>query len=405
MRWMASVVSLCLLASVSRAADPDITGEARKLLDQAAGAYGKLTTLRVEGTMVSAFDIGGQQPTHEAKIAGEADAKGRFYTAIVGESHMMGNGKKTYMYDFRRNNFVELDPVTERVAMGKLPGQLPALVRDENPSVLMTIVTDPASVLTTGCTKVQRIDDTNVDNVAYPTLALVAPKRQMRVMLDPKTSLIRRVELDYAETYKSAGVPDVKSAKVVLDYTKVEVDGKLNEETLAWTPPRGAYPMKSSGEAMEDDGGASAEGPEKLKGQDAPVLELKDLNGADVKLSELKGKVVVLDFWATWCGPCVQLMPHVVEMNAKYKDKDVAIYGVNCGETPEKIKAFLEKKGFDLNILLDSDNATQKRFGISGIPTTIVVGKDGKVRFVSVGAGPDTGSRIEEALQKALDEK
>ncbi len=129
---------------------------------------------------------------------------------------------------------------------------------------------------------------------------------------------------------------------------------------------------------------------EKMIEEDAPGFDLVNLDGEQVSLESLKGKVVVIDFWATWCGPCKASFPGMQKAVNKYKDaNDVAFVFIDTwerGDEKEKNAAeFIESKGYTFNVLMDNENAVVAAFGVSGIPTKFVVDKSGKIRFKSVG--------------------
>ena len=143
--------------------------------------------------------------------------------------------------------------------------------------------------------------------------------------------------------------------------------------------------------------------PAALMGQPAPDFELDLVAGGKVKLSELKDKsVVILDFWATWCPPCRKSLPVVAEVAKSYKEKGVAFYAVNLREDVEKVKKFLEAQKLDLAAALDKDGAVAKSYLVSGIPQTVIVGKDGTVQVVHVGASPDLKERLTKDLDALL---
>ena len=118
----------------------------------------------------------------------------------------------------------------------------------------------------------------------------------------------------------------------------------------------------------------------------APAWKLKDTEGKDVSFAQLKGKVVVVDFWATWCGPCRAEIPGYVAMQKKYGDQ-LAIIGVSVDQGgPELVKAFGEKFGVNYPLVM-ADEAIQKAFGgIEAIPTTFLIDRDGQIRDRKVGA-------------------
>jgi thiol-disulfide isomerase/thioredoxin len=113
----------------------------------------------------------------------------------------------------------------------------------------------------------------------------------------------------------------------------------------------------------------------------------------------LRGKVVVLDFWATWCGPCVQALPKIRETVAKYSNDEVVLLAVNQEETKDQIQDFLESRILELPVGLD-DGKIGRQFKADSLPTTVVINPDGEIAFVKVGSSND----IEEKLSAAIDE-
>ncbi|MBJ7879264.1 TlpA disulfide reductase family protein [Gelidibacter salicanalis] len=129
---------------------------------------------------------------------------------------------------------------------------------------------------------------------------------------------------------------------------------------------------------------------------EAPLFTLKDMKGKDVSLASLKGKTVILDFWATWCGPCKASFPGMQEVVTKYKDDDtVALLFVDTfekGPNREKmVEDFIKTNNYNFHVVYDlaiedsRDYEVAKKYNISGIPTKIVIGPDGRMKFKSVG--------------------
>lgn len=112
----------------------------------------------------------------------------------------------------------------------------------------------------------------------------------------------------------------------------------------------------------------------------APDFTLKDLNGKDVKLSDYNGKIVILNFWATWCTYCRQEMPDFNDLNKELeKDNEAVIIAVNNQESSDTVKEYLTKNNIDLNVLLDTDGSVTQAYGITGFPTTFFINKDGSL--------------------------
>lgn len=148
----------------------------------------------------------------------------------------------------------------------------------------------------------------------------------------------------------------------------------------------------------EDDGKESP-----LAGKPAPEFKLPMLEGDDFDLSKAKGKVVVLDFWATWCGPCVKSLPGLIEAMAEFPSGEVMFVAVNQGESKDQVTKFLSARGWEMPVAFDADQKVAKKFSVEGIPHTVVIDRDGKIAFTKTGAAPDGAKKIAAAVQQALD--
>ncbi|RXI46611.1 TlpA family protein disulfide reductase [Clostridium tetani] len=126
-------------------------------------------------------------------------------------------------------------------------------------------------------------------------------------------------------------------------------------------------------------------------------FKLKDLNDKEITLSEFKGKKVMLNFWATWCGYCVQEMPYMQNIHNETKDKDIVILAVNVGENKDKIKKFMEKKSYDFPVVLDERQEVAQNYGVQAFPTTLFIDEEG---FVYSGIqGPMTDDIMRKELK------
>ncbi|MGA2435556.1 MAG: TlpA disulfide reductase family protein [Bryobacteraceae bacterium] len=131
-----------------------------------------------------------------------------------------------------------------------------------------------------------------------------------------------------------------------------------------------------------------------LTGSRAANFSLETLDGEPVSLDQTRGKVVVLDFWATWCPPCRAELPSIEKLRAEFADR-VQFYGVN-EEDSGSVKDFIRKKHYELPILMDGKRQVHRQYGISAFPTLLIIDRQGVIRQHFI------GSRSEAALRKAI---
>ena len=157
-------------------------------------------------------------------------------------------------------------------------------------------------------------------------------------------------------------------------------------------------------EMPRDEGSTTALGDLRV-GSEAPDFSAIDLQGQPVVLSEFRDrKVVVADFWAEWCGPCLMAMPDLQELHDEFEGRPLEILAVNLGESPEQIQRFIERTGYTFRVVPDQDDSIGNLFGVTAIPTMVVIGADGLVKRIRVGSGMGSTNRLRDALQDLIGE-
>ena len=146
-------------------------------------------------------------------------------------------------------------------------------------------------------------------------------------------------------------------------------------------------------------GTTSGHGPE--IGKLAPDFTLNDLDGQEVSLSGLRGKPVLLNFWATWCGPCRIEMPFLQKVYEKWTGKELVLLAVNLQEDPAKVREFVESAGYSFPVLLAAGNEVPLSYNVRGIPATFFIDVDGVIRDIKIGAFLGMGD-IESRLVKIM---
>ena len=153
--------------------------------------------------------------------------------------------------------------------------------------------------------------------------------------------------------------------------------------------------------SMQSDKEAGAAAPsEQLKA--LPALSLKDFAGKAVLSDQFRGNVLVLDFWATWCGPCIAEIPELNRLQEKYGDKGVKVIGVTLASgQPKEVKPFITRNKMKYTVLMGDDDQAYD-FNLVGFPTTYLVTKDLKIYRKYIGAGPGKSGRLEADIQSLL---
>jgi thiol-disulfide isomerase/thioredoxin len=227
----------------------------------------------------------------------------------------------------------------------------------------------------------------NIDGTACEGYLLTYPGFDVTAWLtrsDPPA--LRRAEVDLQKSAQKDG--NTSAANVQVDLTGWTPNVETKDSQFVFTPPDGVTEAKP--------------GQDPLEGKAAEDFELPLLDGGTVKLSALKGKTVVLDIWATWCGPCRRAMPIVEKVTGEFADKGVVLYAVNQGEEPEAIKKFLQTAKLNPKIAMDRDNKVSQAYGASTIPRIIIVGSDGVVRKVFRGLSPQFEDELRAVLTAAV---
>jgi TolA-binding protein/peroxiredoxin len=233
-----------------------------------------------------------------------------------------------------------------------------------------------------------------------------ADKKDLLLMLGPGLTLTK-LAVDGAAA----------ESKHVNDALKITLPAVLKKDagaTLAFTYS-GQYAdgatMKNlkpgPGGGMKGAKPGAPAGPEDLKGKPAPEVKLQTLDGKEVSFSQQRGKVILLDMWATWCPPCRESLPHLEKMStdASLAAKGLVVWAADQSEEKSTVEPFLKEKKFTFPVLMDEKGELSKAYKVTGIPTTVVIGRDGVVRDVFVGYGGEaSGKEIEAAVEKALAE-
>jgi len=341
----------------------------------------ELGDLKREQTM--AYDVRVQLPNQFAFILREGE---RGFTVV-------SNGKEmtTYM------------PAKKEYTVGDAPESL----HEADDIAVRSTLMGPVGMGAAGSKMLDRVTQ-NAESLKYSgTVKLDGAEHHLLTLKEQRNRIqmwiatgeepvLRKLTVTSVPPAAAGGRPAPKM-EIVFSLKNWKVNPNLAAKDFEFQPPKDAEKVDSLFAR------SSTPAAMKLLGKPAPHFKLETLAGKTAELAEHKGKnVVILDFWATWCGPCVRALPILTEVAEKYKDQGVVFYAVNQRENPAKIKAFLKERKLDFTVALDSDGRVGDLFKVSGIPQTVIVGRDGTVQAVHIGFSSNLKSKLTKELTTLL---
>lgn len=361
------------------------------LVEQVRSVVTESKTLQFDMNMVMSFQ--------DAENEANATVTGRFMLgegsdAVIRlksedqEIRVYNNSQKQYMYAVDENIYRELSPEKDRMQLIK------SMLRGPFETPFSWLADFLHGTEFSYEKPVEYGGAEEIEGVVHHAVDMLFSQCSIRAFLsitDPPMLRGFVVQLRGATLAKYARSSSA-SLSFMVDLTNWKIDELLPESTFTFTPPPGVTPEKE----------ARAAAPNALVGQEAPAFTLPTLEGGTVSLSQHRDKdIVILDFWASWCGPCRQAMPIVSDVARKFKDKNVVLYAVNLRETPDKVRGFLQSSGLSLNVLLDKGDIATK-YGVTGIPRLVIIGKDGLIKNVHGGMSPTLETQLTEELKALL---
>ncbi len=133
--------------------------------------------------------------------------------------------------------------------------------------------------------------------------------------------------------------------------------------------------------------------------QEAPPFRLPDLSGKEVTLEQYRGRIVMLDFWATWCGPCSLSMPILEELQREYPD-DLSLLAINMEEPRDKVRRYVEERKLRSRVLLDQEGRVSQSYRAWSIPMQVIIDRNGLMRHIERGVNSGTAERLKAEIDK-----
>lgn len=387
-RWKPTLLLLAIAAClISATTAPSQQGI--ELLRRAASNYRAAATFWIEGDIRADARAGAKQQSTTASFVVAVGQGNRLHDELNHPQAgvlRVSDGKQTWLYMTSTNQYARkvgadvIDLEKPLAAGGMLPvlvQHLRGLATDVESARLLPDDTVPFEGKDRRCAVVEvfykpAVGTPEGTKGAHRTFWL---DRDREIVLQQRTETTNKspdgTPVEQSETFR---------------YSKVSLNQPIDASIFTFVPPTGAKQVEQFGRAA----------PEDLSGQPAGDFTLSDLQGKKHRLSDLRGKVVMLDFWATWCGPCRRQMPLVEKLGSEMKTKGLVTFAVNQGESSETARKFLEKNKYATTTLLDQSSEVGRRYKVSGIPTLVIIDREGKI------AAHYVGVRNEETLREGL---
>lgn len=302
-----------------------------------------------------------------------------------------------YRSELRQYTVVEAPKSLDEFGSGTLDGGMGGIM-------MAMLSDDPMERLTGQVTSSEYLGVETLEGVECHHLKFMAEEWDYDIWVTTgEKPTIRRIAPDLSKQLGEEEKEIGYSIKISYDATNWKFDPELPDATFAFTPPASAELVEEFTALVPPPVEPPVVAVNPLIGQPAPTFALSKLDGEEIDLKDAIGKqVVVLDFWATWCGPCVVGLPKVAEVAADFKDKPVVVYAVNLKEEPEAISEFLKEQEIEINVLRDAQGSAAEKYDVSGIPQTVIIGLDGRVHVVHVGLPKDIKAELTEAINALL---
>ena len=365
------------------------------LLRRVAERYRDIQSCDLRARVQYEIGAGASQQKLDVTFVLAAARPGRLHEEIRGAqqgSLRVSNGAQTWMYfetlgQYTREETAPPDPTAVDSAMiasghAGLTGNLLYLYRRLGTGLRSARTLRQESLTVGEASKPCVVVEASYEHPSADT------EEQPRLLwIDPERALVLKSQFVVRQKVGD----QIVERKEVVTYSRVDLDTPVADSLFAFRPPPGATEV-----AQFSMPGAKEQN---LSGRGATDFTLKDLAGKAHSLKGQRGKVVLLDFWATWCGPCRMQMPKVDMLSREFRNKGLVVFAINEGESVAAANAYLKKNRYTTMALLDGDQAVGRSYQVTGIPTLFVIDRRGTI--VAHYVGVHTEESLRAALKKA----
>jgi len=361
--------------------------EVTNLLEKVRDTYRQLTTYRFDAALLTEVTAKGTQQRMEMQVSLAIAKPSRARVHIQDEKKeilTISNQQTTWMYMDSLKQYVRKDvvPGADNADRDAGQGEVSSMVnRFADTYAHLAEHAQDTSILR------EEAVETEGNSVPCYVLKVVtshasdpdAGVETERILWVDKVRYVILKEISHSET-KAAAPEDRLQLTRTTVFSQVGINESLPRELFVFQPPEGARQVENFDlQAM-----TAGSGP----GQEAPDFVLRDLDGHSFHLKSQRGKAVLIEFWASWCGPCRFEMPFVEKLHRRFQGKGLVVIGIN-DEAPEAAQEFLDDKDFTFPMLVDAGGEVASAYEVEAIPTLVLIDQEGKTVHRSVGLGND----------------
>lgn len=390
--------ALALVTFVLGSAQADIDPKAQEIIDQVSEHYKGLKSYVVDVQKVVNLEANGQTMEIEVTAKAAFEKPNRFRQQVQeGDAISAVSDGETIFADAEKGiGYLKSDAPADfeeiftdyPMLMNALPDQM----------IFGLLSPEPGEWLMEGVTDGTYKGTMSANGMELHHLAFSQKGMDWELWVETgDTPNVWRVKNDMSEMLKQGGQSGSYIQNVY--YSNPSKNQELAAETWAFEAPKG---KKSADNLMQALTGMS---PPLKAGDEAPDFNLSTLDGQTVTLAQHAGEVVLLDFWASWCGPCRKGLPIVDKVAAEFSDQEFSAYAVNVGETNDTAKRFMQQAKISLPTLLDQSRSASTAYGAMSIPTTAIIGRDGTIKAYHVGLLPNMEGTLRNEIRAALAEE
>jgi peroxiredoxin/outer membrane lipoprotein-sorting protein len=396
LRKFVFVLCCCLCSSMATRGDTATTDDATAVLSRVADTYRSLQNYHFQGTFTMVASVGGFSQRLEAPFVMAGKAPGKSLVVIDHEAlgiRIVCDGEATWTYfasfrQYKKESSVPIGP-----GISELGGSGEAGPAQSSPGIFLSYYMG----LDDGNVTPRRIGEQTIEEggrgVSCEVIEVTyEPGDSVQQVTGPDTLWVDvKNALVVKSTHRIAGESQGMAMETVIgfDFDLTRTGNDPPDSLFVFVPPEGASLVEefSMGARAKD-----------LSGELAPHFSLVDLNGKTHELDDLEGKVVLIDFWATWCPPCRKELPTVEKLHREFGQKGLVVLAITS--EPEKVaKSFVKKHNYTFTVLIDPDGGVFDKYLVSSIPVMFVVDREGRIAAHIIGFQGE--NKILEAARRA----